>query len=171
MPDVSAQLSKAFVEIFRYPETGSNLYDKRTEVRGPVDHQVRQATVLVLDELGADQVVLGTFRHDLPRLPPIVVREAIANAVAHRSYENSGTAIRISIFPDSVVISSPGGFPEPVTEQNIRDTNSPRNPCVIRVLRQMGLAEDAGMGVDRIQEKCGRKCQTSLFRGTELLSM
>jgi ATP-dependent DNA helicase RecG len=97
-------------------------------------------------------VVLGTFRHELPRLPELVVREAIANAVAHRSYENNRTSIRISIFPDQVVILSPGGFPEPVTEQNIRDTTAARNPTIIKILRSLRLAEDAGLGVDRMQD-------------------
>jgi ATP-dependent DNA helicase RecG len=169
IPDVTSMLSKAYVEVFRYPEVGSALYDKRTEIRGPVNEQVRQATQLVLDELGVDQVVLGTFRHELPRLPPVVVREAIANAVAHRSYENNTTAVRISIYPDSVVVRSPGAFPEPVTEQNIRDTNAPRNPATIRVLRQMGLAEDAGMGVDRMQDEMrAEMLQPPRFVGSDI---
>ena len=114
---------------------------------------MEETTKAIVDELGVDQIVLGTFRHEIPRLPLVVVREAIANAVAHRSYESNTVPIRVSIFPDAVVIRSPGGFPEPVTKENIRDTNSARNPFVIRALRRMGLAEDAGLGVDRIQDE------------------
>jgi ATP-dependent DNA helicase RecG len=99
-------------------------------------------------ELGHELVVLGLRRHEIPRLPTVVLREALANAVAHRSYETSGTAIRIEIRPDEVRIISPGGLPEPVTEANIRDAQAARNLHMIRVLRQAGLAEDAGRGVD-----------------------
>jgi ATP-dependent DNA helicase RecG len=72
----------------------------------------------------------------------------LANAVAHRSYETAGTSIRVEIRPDEVRIVSPGGLPEPVTEENIRDAQAARNLNIIRVLRQAGLAEDAGRGID-----------------------
>jgi ATP-dependent DNA helicase RecG len=43
-------------------------------------------------------------------------------------------------------------LPEPVTISNIRETNAARNLDVIRVLRRLGLAEDAGRGVDVMQD-------------------
>lgn len=142
-------IGKAFIEIFRYP-SGSAEYDRRVAVVGPAHEQVRDATRVVMDELGAEIVVLGVNRHEMPRLPEPVVREAIANAVAHRSYEIQGSAIRIEIRPDAVTIESPGGLPEPVTVENIRDQNAARNVQVIDTLRRFGLAEDAGRGIDVI---------------------
>jgi ATP-dependent DNA helicase RecG len=47
-----------------------------------------------------------------------------------------------------VRILSPGGLPEPVTVQNMRETQAARNLRVITVLRRLSLAEDAGRGVD-----------------------
>lgn len=105
-----------------------------------------------MDELGADVVVLGLHRHELPRVPELVLREAIANAVAHRTYETGRQAIRIELHPDRVTIRSPGGLPEPVTVANMREQSAARNVDVIRVLRRFRLAEDAGMGVDAMQD-------------------
>ena len=144
-------LGKAFVEILRYPDEGTT-YDRRTEIHGPLPTQVREAVRLVLDELGFDLVVVGLIRQQLPRLPEEVLREAIANAVAHRSYEAVGRAVRVEIRPDRVVVISPGGLPEPVTLENIRDQYSARNSDVIRTLRRFKLAEDAGTGVDRMED-------------------
>jgi ATP-dependent DNA helicase RecG len=81
-----------------------------------------------------------------------VLRESVANALAHRSYEASGTAVRIEMRPASVRIISPGSLPEPVTVRNIREANAARNLDVIRVLRRFGLAEDAGRGIDVMQD-------------------
>jgi ATP-dependent DNA helicase RecG len=145
------RLGKAYVEILRYRDS-SESYDRRIQVEGPVDVQVREAAKLVYDELGSELVVLGVHRHQLPRVPLRVLREAIANAVAHRSYEQSGQSVRIEIRTDAVTIVSPGGLPEPVTAQNIRDTQAARNSAVIDVLRRFGLAEDAGMGIDVIED-------------------
>lgn len=140
-------LGKSFVEVLRYPDEGVD-YNRRIEITGPVQDQVARATEEVMDELGTDLVISGIRRLELPKLPRVVVREAVANAVAHRSYEEHGRAIRIELRPDRVVIQSPGGLPEPVTEENIRETQFARNINVIKVLRRVGLAEDSGRGVD-----------------------
>jgi ATP-dependent DNA helicase RecG len=145
------ELGKAYIEILRYREGASN-YDRRIQIDGPLRDQVERATQLIADELGNEVVVLGVHRHELPRLPPRVLREAIANAVAHRSYELRGTCVRIEIHPDAVSITSPGSLPEPVTVENIRDQASARNANVIRVLRAFNLAEDSGEGVDVMQD-------------------
>jgi ATP-dependent DNA helicase RecG len=147
LPDPAERLGKAFIELLRFPVTGGD-YDRRIEVRGPLNHQVEQAVDAVMSELGVELVVLGVRRYELPRLPRVVLREAIANALAHRSYEMQGTATRIEIHPLFVRIISPGGLPEPVTVENIRETQAARNYRVISILRRFGLAEDAGRGVD-----------------------
>jgi ATP-dependent DNA helicase RecG len=63
-----------------------------------------------------------------------------------------GTSIRIEIYAHAVRVISPGGLPEPVTVENIRETQAARNYRVITVLRRFGLAEDAGRGVDVMVE-------------------
>ena len=145
------RLGKAFIEVLRFPE-GSSDYDRRIAIRGPLHHQVATATQMISDELGRELVVLGLRRHEIPRLPEVVLREAIANAVAHRSYELTGTAIRIELRPDSVRIVSPGGLPEPVTIETLREAQAARNLRVITLLRHLGLAEDAGRGIDVIED-------------------
>ena len=74
-----------------------------------------ETTRLLTEELGADLVVLGVRRHELPRLPEAVLREAVANAVAHRVYESSSRPVRVELRPDAVTITSPGPLPEPVS--------------------------------------------------------
>ena len=151
LDDPAYLLGKAYVEILRYPDDSAD-YDRRLEIRGPLSEQVRQSTDAVLDELGTELVILGVQRHELPRLPAVVLREALANAVAHRSYEDNRTAVRVEMRPTSVTISSPGPLPVPVTVENIRDAQAPRNLNTIRVLRRFGLAEDAGRGIDVMQD-------------------
>ena len=145
------RLGKAFVEVLRFPDEGVN-YDRRIEFVGPVHRQVEEVTAFLMDELGTDLIVSGARRYELPRIPEVVLREAVANAVAHRSYEELGRAIRIELRSDRVTIISPGGLPEPVTEENIRETQSARNIRVLSALRQLRLAEDAGRGVDVMQD-------------------
>lgn len=152
MPGPQHVLGKAFVELFRYRDDGTD-YDHREEIVGPLPTQVERATEIVMKEIGFDLLVPGLYRHELPRLPEKVVREAIANAVAHRSYEIQGASVRVEIRPDRVVVRSPGGLPEPVTIENMREHNAARNRSVIAALRRFGLAEDAGRGVSVMEDE------------------
>lgn len=147
LDDPAIALGKAYVEVLRFPGEAQE-YDKREEVRGCARRQIEDAVGAIMSELGTELVVLGVHRYELPRIPEVVLREALANAVAHRSYELDGTAVRVEIYPDRVTVISPGSLPEPVTVENIRETQAARNNNVIGVLRRLGVAEDAGRGVD-----------------------
>ena len=151
-PADSLNLRKASVEVRRYADEGTD-YDRREVFDGALHEQVRDASRFVVDELGSDLIVTGLYRHELARLPEVVVRETIANAVAHRTYELDRAAVLVEIRPDIVVVRSPGSLPEPVTVSTIRQAQSARNPDVIDVLRHFSLAEDAGRGVDVIQDE------------------
>jgi ATP-dependent DNA helicase RecG len=152
LKDPGRALGKAHVELRRFADDITVEYDRRDELHGPI-HQILTATVeRIMAELGTELVVLGVRRYDLPRLPEVVLREAVANALAHRSYEAAGTAVRVEMRPSSVVIRSPGGLPEPVTIENMREASAARNLAVIRTLRRFGLAEDEGLGVDVMQD-------------------
>jgi ATP-dependent DNA helicase RecG len=152
LEDPAPVLGKPFVEVLRYPDDTTIDYDRRDEIRGPIHHVLEEAVRRIKDELGVELVVVGARRYELPRIPEVVLREALANALAHRSYEAAGTAIRVELRPSAIVVKSPGGLPEPVTVANIRETNAARNVVVIRLLRALGLAEDAGRGIDVMQD-------------------
>lgn len=144
-------LGKTYVEILRFTDASDN-FDLRQEFTGPIHRQVIEVTQALMSHLGSDSVVLGLRRHELPRLPERVIREAVANAVAHRSYAQRGTPVRVELRPDRVVIASPGGLIPPVTVETMRDAYAARNNNVIRVLRSFHLAEDSGKGIDIIQD-------------------
>ena len=145
-------LGKTYIEIFRYRDDVVLAEDKRFTVTGPLPVQVETAAARVVEEIGTDLVVLGLRRYELDRIPVRVLREAIANAVAHRVYEDNRRSVRIEIRPTRVRVSSPGPLPEPVTVENMREQNAARNLAVIGALRRYRLAEDAGRGVDLMQD-------------------
>jgi ATP-dependent DNA helicase RecG len=151
LPNPESVVAKGYVEVYRYPHERGD-YDRRVKIGGSVIDQIERTAQFVLDELGTELVVMGLMRHEIPRLPPVVVREALANALAHRSYEMAGTPVRVELRPAMVVVRSPGGLVEPVTVDNIREQQAARNPDLIAVLRRFGLAEDAGRGVDVMED-------------------
>jgi ATP-dependent DNA helicase RecG len=92
----------------------------------------------------------GGVRPRVRLIPDRAVREALDNALMHRDYR-SADAVRIEYAGSQLVISSPGGFPPGVNAGNIISERShPRNRALAAVFRSLRLAEEEGVGVDRI---------------------
>ncbi|MBY3555767.1 ATP-binding protein [Modestobacter lapidis] len=83
-------------------------------------------------------------------LPDLAVREAVVNAFMHRDYQATGM-VQIEHSSTRLAVTSPGSFVLGVTPENILTVSSrPRNPALAAVIRKLGLAETAGVGVDRM---------------------
>ncbi len=148
--EAPAAFGKSYIEVFRFRE-GSREHDRREVFGGTPSQQVRAALEWIIGEIGFDLVVLRAVRHELARLPADAMREALANAVAHRDYQLSGAAVEVHLTPSEVAVISPGGFAGGVTSENIGESHFARNKSVISVLRAFELAEDAGRGIDLIR--------------------
>jgi len=91
----------------------------------------------------------GLFRRDVPALNEDAVREAILNAVCHRDYHLGGSVF-LRQYPKRLEISSPGGFPNGITPENILRKQVPRNRRLAEACGRCGLVERSGQGMDRI---------------------
>lgn len=96
------------------------------------------------------EVSVGLFKLRIPAFPVDVVREAVLNAVTHRDYSDPGEVL-IRHTTRELVITSPGGFLEGITPQNIlRHEPVARNRVLAQAFEKLGLVERAGMGRRRI---------------------
>ena len=92
----------------------------------------------------------GPYILDIPAYNETVVREAVLNAVAHRSMQVKSSVV-IKQTPYSISILNSGGFPIGIDKENILTTISvPRAKLLCEVLQKTGLIERSGQGVDKI---------------------
>ena len=138
--------------IFEYRAADASIaYQQRKEYR--------QGFLLFHDELWKDinlrndlfSYQEGMFRREIPAFNELAVREAILNAVSHRDYRMAGSTF-VKQWPSRIEITSPGGFPEGVTAENILFQQSPRNRRIAEALARCGLIERSGQGADRMFE-------------------
>ena len=81
--------------------------------------------------------------------PPEVLREIIVNAFAHRDWTKFNTN-KIEIFINRIEITNAGALPNTLTlEKVLAGIQYPRNPILVRVLRDLGEMDDRGMGLRR----------------------
>lgn len=104
-------------------------------------------------EIYAYEKIEGKARKATSHIPKHAFREAIANAVAHRNW-SIPASIKVSMFPQEVVIASPGPLPAGVSEEDFMRGNLSilRNPAVGDVLNKLKLIEKFGTRIPRIQQ-------------------
>jgi ATP-dependent DNA helicase RecG len=94
-------------------------------------------------------------------VPEEVWLEGLVNAVIHRSYNNSGDHIRLTVFDDRVEVSSPGSFPGVVSLDDLADVKRfARNPRIARVMSELEYGQELGEGLRRmvaVMESGGRQ--------------
>ncbi|MFR8332493.1 MAG: ATP-binding protein [Oscillospiraceae bacterium] len=81
--------------------------------------------------------------------PDETLHEIITNAVLHRDY-SIATDIQIRVFDNRVEVESPGKLPGYVTTKNILDSQSARNPKLVRIINKFPDApnKDVGEGLN-----------------------
>ncbi|MDO5699471.1 MAG: putative DNA binding domain-containing protein [Dermatophilus congolensis] len=94
--------------------------------------------------------LMGGQEIALPDFSPIAVDEAVTNALVHRDYARPERVV-IDQSPHALRVWSPGGLPFGVTEDRLLSTvSTPRNVTLMAAMQQLGLAERASRGIDRM---------------------
>lgn len=100
-----------------------------------------------------DEFTLDMARIPVPLFSVDGFREALVNAFCHRNYSILGTvSVQVAV-GQGLTVSSPGGFIDGVSLQNLLTVQPHgRNPALADILKRTGLAEKTGRGIDRIFE-------------------
>ena len=91
----------------------------------------------------------GGIRNDIPQFPELVVRELLANTIAHQDFTIDGTRPMIEIFDNRIVFSNPG---VPLIDP-MRFLDFPprsRNTELADLLGKFKIVESRGTGIDKV---------------------
>jgi ATP-dependent DNA helicase RecG len=122
-------------------------------LEGPLWRQIDEAVAFVARNLKVKTEVGAAGRLERPELPLVAVREAVANAVAHRDYRSTAP-IQLVLTDQTLIVWNPGHFPPPITAALLRERHPsvPTNPLIARALYLAGYIEEWGTGSLRIIE-------------------
>ena len=127
-------------------------FEDRTECSGNIMEQIETAVSFVRRNMRRRAVIKGLYREDVYDVPITALREAIVNALVHRSYVNRDT-VTVTILDDRIEVESPGTLLMRA-EQLGTGMYRTRNEVVARFLREVGVCETRGTGVQRMREAC-----------------
>jgi ATP-dependent DNA helicase RecG len=145
----SAILKCAF---FYGQHQGTQLRD-RADVVGPLPRVIDEGAAFVARNRRLVPRMEGIRRIDVPEYPDFSIREALANALAHRDWALEGAKVRLFIFDDRLEIWSPGRLPPPMTLERLGYDQFSRNRLIARVLVEGGYIEEVGLGIRRMREE------------------
>jgi ATP-dependent DNA helicase RecG len=122
------------------------------ELRDPLFRLIRRAQAAVLDDLPKGFALSegDLQRQDKPVIPQRVIREALVNALMHRSYR-SHSPVQIIRYANRLEIRNPG-FSLKSPEHLGEPGSEPRNPRMAAVLHETRFAETKGSGIRVMRE-------------------
>jgi len=117
-------------------------------------------------KLGAE--IGPSIRKNIAEYPPVVVKEAITNALIHTDYSAAGSQTQVAIFDDRIEITNPGALPFGLNmEDALQGVSQLRNRVIGRCFRELELIELWGSGLKRMISQC-QKSGIALPRFEEL---
>lgn len=131
-------------------------YDDRIEIQQPLFLAVENIWAYINQPTLNPQVHISenAYIFDIKLFNKETIREAVLNAVAHRSMVVQNDVV-IKQSPSELTISNAGGFPIGVDKSNVLTVNStPRSKRLAEVLQKTGLVEKSGQGVDKMFTNC-----------------
>jgi predicted HTH transcriptional regulator len=124
-------------------------------INAPLARALEQALKFVDDHTFHPRRVVGLNNLRLDEYPTAALREALVNAVAHRSYDDSSRKIFVRVFRDRIEVASPGYPPKPLTLAKLRRGGyrpCSRNPLIAQTLATLSVMEQRGTGFARMRD-------------------
>lgn len=96
-----------------------------------------------------------SIRKNIAEYPPVVLKEAVTNALIHTDYSAAGSCPQVAIFDDRIEITNPGALPFGLNLQDaLQGVSQLRNRVIGRCFRELELIELWGSGLKRMISQC-----------------
>ena len=139
------------IDCVRFGESEDVIFDRETTVGVSAIEQVDRAVAMFVRYYRYERIE-GFERVQADRIPLEAFREAVANALVHRTWDVQAN-VQVALYNDRVVVTSPGSLPAGLTtEQYLYGQISVlRNPIVAEVFLKLDYIEKFGTGIARIR--------------------
>lgn len=138
------------IDVARFGETQNIILDRETYSGKSILEQYDDS-VSIYRKYYQYEEISGIERRTIERIPERAFREAVANALVHRTWDIN-SHIRIAMHPDRIEITSPGGLPKGITTEEYMSgsISNLRNPVIGNIFFRLKYIEMFGTGIHRI---------------------
>ena len=139
------------IDCVRFGDTEDVILDREAATNVSAIEQADRAVAMFARYYRYERIE-GMERVQTDRIPLEAFREAVANALVHRTWDVRAN-VQIALYDDRVVVTSPGSLPAGLTtEQYLYGQISVlRNPIVAEAFLKLDYIEKFGTGIARIR--------------------
>ena len=140
------------IDIAKFGKNIDEILDRNLFVNISIISQY-QKSLEVFSRYYKYEQISGSERIEKELIPEKAFREAIANALIHRTWDVNSN-IRISMYEDRIEVSSPGGLPVGISKKEYLhgQISQLRNPVLGNIFFRLKYIEMFGTGIRRINE-------------------
>ncbi len=139
------------IDIVRFGESINIIQKRVTFAHKSVLHELEEALEIYQDTYQYEKIE-GAERKKISLIPEEAFREALANALIHRTWDVNAQT-RVLLFQDRAEISSPGGLVSGLSKEEYLKGNLSvlRNPILGNIFYRLHMVEILGTGILRIR--------------------
>jgi ATP-dependent DNA helicase RecG len=142
----------SMIRLARFQGTTPANFIDHLDLTGTLPEMIDEAERFIQRNTRVAAKVTGFERREITEYPYEAVREAIANAVAHRDYDREDVEVRVSIFADRIEVQSPGRLPAPLTLDMLGEEYALRNRVIAELLFNIRYIERWNTGIRRMRQ-------------------
>ena len=138
------------IDIIRFGDSIDEIMERKSLENISILLQMEQC-IQMFNQYYRYEKIEGMDRKSVNKIPDRAFREAVANALVHRMWDIPAS-IKISMYSDKIEISSPGGLPAGISEDEYLNGQISllRNPIIGNVFFRLKYIEKFGTGIMRI---------------------
>ncbi|MCM1041819.1 MAG: putative DNA binding domain-containing protein [Bacteroides sp.] len=147
---------QCLLRLARFRGTDKRVFIDNQRVRGNVFQLLDAAMAFVFKHLSLSGTTDKLEREEHLSIPYRAIREAVINALCHRSYRDPGGSVGMAIYDNRVEIENPGSFPAGWDMERIKKEHAskPNNPLIADTLYVRKILESWGRGINLMMEEC-----------------
>ena len=143
------------IRMARFEGISKNATIDDQEIKSPLPQALEEILSFIRRHTSVSSSIKGIRREEIPQYSPMLLREAVMNALVHADYANHRAPIQIAIFDDRLEITNPGSLPFGLSlDSALSGVSQLRNKVLGRTFRELKLTEHWGSGLKRMLDAC-----------------
>src|SRR5262249_37059675 len=135
------------VRVIKYSGKDKSKSEGETEGKKGYAVGFRGMLKFIIDKLPKEERFEGGVRKTVSKYSETAIREIVANALIHQDFTVAGAGAIIEIYQDRIEITNPGS--SLIHIDRIIDERQSRNQKFAAAMREIGLCEERGGGIDK----------------------
>jgi len=145
------------IKCARFRGTTKEIFIDKKEFSNDLFSNLKNTLKFLQNHLNINAEIKKLQLEEELEIPLLALREVLMNAIIHRDYLRNSD-IKVAVYDDIVEVTSPGGFPNGLTLEEVMSGRSEiRNRVLANLFKELRYIETWGSGIGKVESLCQKK--------------